>query len=62
MLIKKINGGFNIHDNMALVCDEFNSTEYMRDRFLDLCTGPQGWSREIVAMNRALKCEKAKNV
>jgi hypothetical protein len=61
MSIERINEGFYVHGNMALVCVEFNSTEYLTDRFLDLCTGPQGWSKEIVAMYRDLEREKAKN-
>ncbi len=36
MSIKKINGGFYIHGNMALICIEFNSTEYQTDWILDL--------------------------
>ena len=56
--IEKINGGFYTIDNMALVCYEFNSSEYHSTRFQDLCTGPQGWNREIVEFYRDLESRR----
>jgi hypothetical protein len=58
MSIEKINGGFYTLDNMLLVCQEFNSTEYQTTRFQDLCTGPQGWNKEIVDFYRDLESKR----
>ena len=58
MSIEKINGGFYTLDNMLLVCQEFNSTEYRTTRFQDLCTGPQGWNKEIVDFYRDLESKR----
>jgi hypothetical protein len=58
MSIEKINSGFYTLDNMVLVCHEFNSPEYHTTRFQDLCTGPQGWSKEIVDLYRDLESKR----
>jgi len=47
--VERLNQGEYTPDNTVLVCAEFNSIEYMTDRFEDLFDGkPQGWNREVV--------------
>ena len=47
--VERLNQGEYTPDNTVLVCAEFNSIEYITDRFEDLFDGkPQGWNREVV--------------
>ncbi len=54
------NRGFYTLDNMVLVCQEFNSTEYITELFEDLFDGDvQGWNPDVVEDYR--ETERNKN-
>jgi len=47
--VERLNQGSYTPDDTVLVCTEFNSTEYMTDRFAHLFDGqPQGWNQAVV--------------
>ena len=51
--VERLERGSYTAKNTRLVCGEFNSAEYMTNRFEHLFNGvPQGWSREVVQSYR----------
>jgi hypothetical protein len=47
--VERLNQGEYTPDNTVLVCAEFNSIEYLTDRFEDSFDGePQGWNKAVV--------------
>jgi hypothetical protein len=51
--IERLNKGWYVEENIALICGEFNSTEYCTNRFgVEDGDEPQGWSKEVVRKYR----------
>ncbi len=51
--IERLKRGWYVKGNIALICGEYNSTEYHTNRFgIEDGDEPQGWNKEVVRKYR----------